>query len=440
MIACVSPADTNAEETLNTLKYANRARNIQNKAIINRDPMAAEIQRMRSQIEQLQAELVFFRGDSGASFEELQILKHKISLLEASNAELRGELQERRIACEHFTQRALDAQVEKDKLIMKIESARRGKSWEEIDSSSDQDFDLVKTYISKIQELEGELLRLQDVNGSRQSTHNQFVVSCLELDDDGIRSKNSYFANLYELSSGSGTKDVDINAEGEVEVKEIEHSSLQEELDRELKELDKKLEQKEAEMKRFTSVDTSVLKQHYEKKVHELEHEKRALQKEIEKLKHNLANISSTSDDGAQKLKEDYLQKLNVLEAQVAELKKKQDAQAQLLRQKQKSDEAAKRLQDEIQRIKTQKVQLQQKIKQESEQFRLWKAEREKETLQLKKERRKNENKLQKLLDLNQKKVKVLQQKAEEAAMATKRLKELLESRKAFSRETSGQH
>lgn len=42
---------------------------------------------------------------------------------------------------------------------------------------------------------------------------------------------------------------------------------------------------------------------------------------------------------------------------QVSELKKKQDAQAQLLRQKQKSDEAARRLQDEIQRIKTQKVQ-----------------------------------------------------------------------------------
>lgn len=41
---------------------------------------------------------------------------------------------------------------------------------------------------------------------------------------------------------------------------------------------------------------------------------------------------------------------------QVSELKKKQDAQSQLLRQKQKSDEAAKRLQDEIQRIKSQKV------------------------------------------------------------------------------------
>jgi len=41
---------------------------------------------------------------------------------------------------------------------------------------------------------------------------------------------------------------------------------------------------------------------------------------------------------------------------QVSELKKKQEAQAQLLRQKQKSEEAAKRLQDEIQRIKSQKV------------------------------------------------------------------------------------
>ncbi|KAI0306797.1 hypothetical protein B0F90DRAFT_1808404 [Multifurca ochricompacta] len=35
MIACVSPAEWNAAETLNTLKYANRARNIKNRAIIN---------------------------------------------------------------------------------------------------------------------------------------------------------------------------------------------------------------------------------------------------------------------------------------------------------------------------------------------------------------------------------------------------------------------
>jgi hypothetical protein len=35
MIACVSPAEYNAGETINTLKYANRARNIKNRAVVN---------------------------------------------------------------------------------------------------------------------------------------------------------------------------------------------------------------------------------------------------------------------------------------------------------------------------------------------------------------------------------------------------------------------
>lgn len=37
MIACVSPSDRDFMETLNTLKYANRARNIKNKVFINQD-------------------------------------------------------------------------------------------------------------------------------------------------------------------------------------------------------------------------------------------------------------------------------------------------------------------------------------------------------------------------------------------------------------------
>ncbi|GAB4862075.1 Kinesin-like protein KIN-4C, variant 3 [Ancistrocladus abbreviatus] len=440
MIACASPADTNAEETLNTLKYANRARNIQNKAIINRDPIGAQMQRMRSQIEQLQAELLYYRGDSSVGLEELKILKHKISLLEASNSELQHELQERQITCEHLMQRAIDAQVEKDKLILKIEAAQNGKSWDEIESNGDQGLDLVKGYVSRIQELEGSLVHLQNLNAVRlqrleSMKHNGFD-DCLDLDDEALHSKNTFFASLNEVSSTSNEKAVAMSGD-EHDEKELEHSSLQERLDRELKELDKKLEQKEAEMKRFGNSGTTVLKQHYEKKVLELEQEKKALQKEIEQLRLNLANISSTSDDGAQRLKEEYLQKLTALESQVSELKKKQEAQAQILRQKQKSDEAAKRLQDEIQRIKTQKVQLQNKIKQESEQFRMWKASREKEVLQLKKEGRRNEYEMHKLLALNHRQKMVLQRKAEEAALATKRLKELLESRKAASHEAS---
>ena len=43
MIACVSPADINVEESLNTLRYASRARNIRNKPVVNRDPNAAQV-------------------------------------------------------------------------------------------------------------------------------------------------------------------------------------------------------------------------------------------------------------------------------------------------------------------------------------------------------------------------------------------------------------
>ncbi|KAL8141225.1 hypothetical protein V2J09_007246, partial [Rumex salicifolius] len=416
MIACVSPADTNAEETLNTLKYANRARNIQNKAIINRDPMTAQMQRMRSQIEQLQSELLFYRGDSSLPYEELQILKHKVSLLEARNTELSKELQERRVTCDHFSQRAIEAQVEKDKLIMQIEAARNGKSWDEIEANGDQDVGLVKRYLSRIQELEEELLRNQNIHGNHEGLSN-----CIDSDDDGVVSRGPSLYGLNEISNSGG-----VEISGDVGEKELEHSAMQEKLDMELKELDQRLEQKEAEMKRL---------QHYEKKLLELEHEKKTLQDEIELLRSNLSNISSNSSTGAQKLKEEYLQKLNVLESQVTELKKKQDAQAQLIRQKQKSDEAARRLQEEIHRMKSQKVNLQNKIKQESEQFRLWKASREKEVLQLKKEGRRNEYEMHKLLALNQRQKLVLQRKTEEAALATKRLKDVLESRKAASRD-----
>ena len=55
MIACVSPAESNFGETHSTLKYANRARNIKNKAVVNRDPHASQIMALKSEIEALKS-------------------------------------------------------------------------------------------------------------------------------------------------------------------------------------------------------------------------------------------------------------------------------------------------------------------------------------------------------------------------------------------------
>lgn len=67
MIACVSPADINLEETLSTLRYAARARAIRNKPVVNRDPNAAAIAHLRQQLAAARAEvLALKRGGSGA--------------------------------------------------------------------------------------------------------------------------------------------------------------------------------------------------------------------------------------------------------------------------------------------------------------------------------------------------------------------------------------
>ena len=62
MIACVSPAEFNFDESLNTLKYASRARNIKNKPIINRDPNSALIAQLRQQLHEMQKDMLTFKN------------------------------------------------------------------------------------------------------------------------------------------------------------------------------------------------------------------------------------------------------------------------------------------------------------------------------------------------------------------------------------------
>ncbi|KAL4168365.1 hypothetical protein KRP22_011767 [Phytophthora ramorum] len=58
MIANCGPADYNYEETLTTLRYASRAKNIKNKPKINEDPKDAMIREFQEEIEALKAKLL----------------------------------------------------------------------------------------------------------------------------------------------------------------------------------------------------------------------------------------------------------------------------------------------------------------------------------------------------------------------------------------------
>ncbi|CAK9301839.1 unnamed protein product [Gordionus sp. m RMFG-2023] len=86
MIANIGPADYNYEETLSTLRYANRVKSIKNKAVINEDPKDAMLRKYQKDIEELKRmlentnedDLPSDEDDDGGE-EESNINKDKVS-------------------------------------------------------------------------------------------------------------------------------------------------------------------------------------------------------------------------------------------------------------------------------------------------------------------------------------------------------------------------
>ncbi|KAG0027433.1 Kinesin-like protein kif21b [Podila clonocystis] len=93
MLACVSGADVDYNETISTLVYANRARNIRNRVIINqdfRDSTNSEIAQLRAEINRLKMENSSFRAmgsgpatelDQRRAAEEMRSLRGEVSRL-----------------------------------------------------------------------------------------------------------------------------------------------------------------------------------------------------------------------------------------------------------------------------------------------------------------------------------------------------------------------
>lgn len=76
MVANIGPASYNFEETITTLRYANRAKNIKNKPKINEDPKDALLREFQEEIGRLKRELEK-RGGSGAGSKKVKRRRQK---------------------------------------------------------------------------------------------------------------------------------------------------------------------------------------------------------------------------------------------------------------------------------------------------------------------------------------------------------------------------
>jgi kinesin family protein 4/21/27 len=117
MIACVSPADTNCEETLSTLRYAERAKRIKNKPIVNQDPNAATIQLLRQQVAQLTHRLLQY--DSGEITNDGQMSTVDRRELE----ELRATRHRAEITADRLQTRLAEAVADRARLYSRLASS-----------------------------------------------------------------------------------------------------------------------------------------------------------------------------------------------------------------------------------------------------------------------------------------------------------------------------
>uniref|UniRef100_A0A3B5AP92 Kinesin-like protein n=1 Tax=Stegastes partitus TaxID=144197 RepID=A0A3B5AP92_9TELE len=174
MIACISPSDRDFMETLNTLKYANRARNIKNKVMVNQDRASQQISALRTEIARLQMELMEYKtgkrmvGEDG--MEGINDLVHENSMLQTENNHLRVRVK--------AMQETIDAQRARLTHILSDQAnqvlAKAGEGNEEIGL-------MIENYIKEIEELRAKLLESEAVNEnlrknlSRVSTRSSIV-------------------------------------------------------------------------------------------------------------------------------------------------------------------------------------------------------------------------------------------------------------------------
>ncbi|XP_065130852.1 kinesin-like protein KIF21A isoform X2 [Paramisgurnus dabryanus] len=175
MIACISPSDRDFMETLNTLKYANRARNIKNKVMVNQDRASQQISALRTEIARLQMELMEYKtgkrmvGQDG--LESINDVVHENSMLQTENNNLRVRVKAMQETID--AQRARLTQLLSDQANQTL--AKAGEGSEEIGN-------MIHNYIKEIEELRAKLLESEAVNEnlrknlSRASTRSPFYA------------------------------------------------------------------------------------------------------------------------------------------------------------------------------------------------------------------------------------------------------------------------
>ncbi|KPP65238.1 chromosome-associated kinesin KIF4-like [Scleropages formosus] len=437
MIACVSPADSNVEETINTLRYADRARKIKNKPVVNVDPRSAELKHLKQQVQELQVMLLHARGGVAPVLSGLEPAGNVSDILEKNrslqdeNSKLSRELSEAVGQTAQMFERIIMTEQVNNKLQSKLEELKQHAACKVdlqrlVESLEDQE---LKENVEVIRNLQQVIVQLQE-----ESAGIAVSIEALTSQEDRVLEGEAENSPTEKCSAEAFT---------------TQHALRQAQMSKELIELNKVLALKEAFVRKMCQNDSHLepMQTEHQENMKGLQAAVNSLQKEKEEL--ILALHSAKKDSNQAKLSEQRRKRLQELEGQITDLKKKLMEQSKLLKLKETSLRNVAKLNQEIQAMKMQRVQLMRRMKEDSEKFRQWKQKKDKEVLQLKEKDRKRQYEMLKLERDFQKQASVLRRKTEESWLlnevellvsteeARRHLSDLLEDRKLLAEEIS---
>ncbi|XP_053496951.1 kinesin-like protein KIF21A isoform X6 [Ictalurus furcatus] len=471
MIACTSPSDRDFMETLNTLKYANRARNIKNKVVVNQDKASQQISALRTEIARLQMELMEYRtgkrmvGEDG--LESINDMYHENSMLQTENQNLRVRVKAMQETID--AQRARLTQLLSDQANQAL--AKAGEGSEEIGN-------MIQNYIKEIEELRAKLLESEAVNEnlrknlSRVSTRSSFyggpaafslgpdpshetsdIIELAKKDLEKLKKrekkkkKSAVKEEIPDNEQEKGNEREQLEPASEEAEQEAQEGSDHEEAEEEEEEdedeeldadessddSDSELDEKEnfqadlanitceiaIKQKLIDELENSqrrlhTLKQQYEQKLMMLQSKIRDTQFERDRVLQNMGTMESCTEDKAKKIKAEYEKKLSMMNKELQKLQAAQKEHARLLKNQSQYEKQLKKLQQEVVEMKKTKVRLMKQMKEQQEKNRLAESRRNREIATLKKDQRKQEHQLKLLEAQKRQQELILRRKTEE--------------------------
>ncbi|XP_072829097.1 kinesin-like protein KIF21A isoform X3 [Vicugna pacos] len=472
MIACVSPSDRDFMETLNTLKYANRARNIKNKVMVNQDRASQQINALRGEITRLQMELMEYKTGKRIINEEgvesINDMFHENAMLQTENNNLRVRIKAMQETVDAL--RARITQLVSDQANQVL--ARAGEGNEEISN-------MIHSYIKEIEDLRAKLLESEAVNEnlrknltratarspyfSGSSAFSPIVSSdkeTIEIIDlakkDLEKLKRKEKKKKKSVAGKEDTIDTDQEKKEEKGISEKESSELEVEESQEVSDHEDEEEEEEEEeddieggessdesdsesdekanyqadlanitceiaikQKLIDELENSqrrlqTLKKQYEEKLMMLQHKIRDTQLERDQVLQNLGSVESYSEEKAKKVRSEYEKKLQAMNKELQRLQTAQKEHARLLKNQSQYEKQLKKLQQDVMEMKKTKVRLMKQMKEEQEKARLTESRRNREIAQLKKDQRKRDHQLRLLEAQKRNQEVVLRRKTEE--------------------------